>query len=555
MLLSFVGFYARALPYCDSCCSVQLSCLSRAEMHIADENARVDASRATALDQYVAQPDGNYSYYVTNTTYSGLFGSWKGTLLNMTSQFWLPAEEVGAGSVWTHQLVVIVPKQITDPSLGILWITGGDVGDGAPSSSSEDMVLTSTMATAAGQISAALFQIPNQPIVMPGDPTKEQRKEDAVLAWGWMKYVTAHNAGQTPDPRWLPRLPMTKAAVRAMDTVAAWAATSGDVADALEAGGHARNYYAMSGGDGTAGNLSRFIVAGASKRGWTTWTTAAVDKRVVAMAPVVLDALHVDKFLHTQWQSYGGFTFALADYTALNITQMVDTPGFAALQSVVDPASYLDRYAGIPKLVVDATGDEFLMPMDDADWWDELPEPKKRLMVQNTDHSLATGIVEVLDSVPQWMSAFARGQSEPEFQWEVSADGTRITLNTTTKPSKVQVWTAVTGNLEYGTQRRDFRMVTATSPCPYKVVSGDLCLIPIQWNATTLKPTTPGGGGYIAHFDPPAPGSGWRGFLIEVQFPSHDVLRPFIYSTQCSLIPRTLPFPPCSGSSCVGPLV
>ncbi len=31
-----------------------------------------------------------------------------------------------------------------------------------------------------------------------------------------------------------------------------------------------------------------FIVAGASKRGWTTWTTGAVDKRVIAIVPIVM---------------------------------------------------------------------------------------------------------------------------------------------------------------------------------------------------------------------------------------------------------------------------
>lgn len=33
------------------------------------------------------------------------------------------------------------------------------------------------------------------------------------------------------------------------------------------------------------------MVAGGSKRGWTTWTTAAVDKRVFAAIPIVMDML------------------------------------------------------------------------------------------------------------------------------------------------------------------------------------------------------------------------------------------------------------------------
>ncbi len=37
-------------------------------------------------------------------------------------------------------------------------------------------------------------------------------------------------------------------------------------------------------------NITEFIVAGASKRGWTTWTTGAVDSRVIAIIPVVMGA-------------------------------------------------------------------------------------------------------------------------------------------------------------------------------------------------------------------------------------------------------------------------
>ena len=40
--------------------------------------------------------------------------------------------------------------------------------------------------------------------------------------------------------------------------------------------------------------IEKFMVAGASKRGWTTWTTMAVDKRVFAGIPIVMDMLRLN---------------------------------------------------------------------------------------------------------------------------------------------------------------------------------------------------------------------------------------------------------------------
>ena len=57
---------------------------------------------------------------------------------------------------------------------------------------------------------------------------------------------------------------------------------------------------------GVHGNqITSWAVAGASKRGWTTWTTAAVDSRVICIAPVVLDVLNFVKNLHHMWRAYG----------------------------------------------------------------------------------------------------------------------------------------------------------------------------------------------------------------------------------------------------------
>ena len=110
---------------------------------------------------------------------------------------------------------------------------------------------------------------------------------------------------------------MVKSVVKAMDTITAF-----------------RN-----------GKVKQFVVAGASKRGWTTWLTAPVDKRVVAIAPIVMDLLDFEAGLLHMFRSYGGWTFAFEPYWKQNITQsIIDNPiGLAALGKVLDPLNYKEN--------------------------------------------------------------------------------------------------------------------------------------------------------------------------------------------------------------------
>ena len=70
----------------------------------------------------------------------------------------------------------------------------------------------------------------------------------------------------------------------------------------------AKNLRRITGGS----SLDYYSVAGASKRGWTTWLVGAVDPtRVVAIIPIVLDAINFVAVEKHQWRSYGGWASAL----------------------------------------------------------------------------------------------------------------------------------------------------------------------------------------------------------------------------------------------------
>lgn len=254
-----------------------------------------------------------------------------GYLLNVTSGNWM-TPEYSNRYTWTHQLLVVVPDKVADNTHAALYITGGSNGQGNPKVDSEDTLFCGVLAASTGTVCGVLWQIPNQDIIFPSDPVQppKNRGEDAAVAFTWWDFLRHQN-----EPERILYFPMTRAASRAMDAIAQFAPTKVPGA-----------------------KLDKFLVSGASKRGFITWFTAAVDSRVVAAAPIVMDLLNIQDNIMHLYRDFGGFSFAFKDYCDLNLTTYLPTGQFAPLAKHIDPLEFKENLT-MPKLVIDSTGDEF----------------------------------------------------------------------------------------------------------------------------------------------------------------------------------------------------
>ncbi|HEX6226112.1 MAG TPA: PhoPQ-activated protein PqaA family protein [Chryseolinea sp.] len=296
----------------------------------------------TALQGYLNNGDNHYRWELKETH---VIGDAKAYRVLLTSQQWHEY-------IWTHQLTILVPAE-NNHDAALLFISGGSNKKGLPNWNGKDDKLLqalSGLATKNKSIVALLRQTPNQPLI--GNLT-----EDALISY------TLHQFKEDGDYSWPLLFPMVKSAVRAMDAVQEFSKKT-------------LNH-----------DIARFVVSGASKRGWTTWLTGASDSRVVAIAPMVIDILNMPVNLDYQVKMWNDYSVQIEDYVKLGIPQTATSEKGKAITTMVDPYSYRKKLT-MPKMLFMGTNDQYWTIDAIKHYIDSIPGQNFVHYVPNAGHDL-----------------------------------------------------------------------------------------------------------------------------------------------------------------------
>lgn len=442
------------------------------------EPEKSDSIDLFPLKAYVETNDEAFRYEITETIRGD---SWTEYRIYLISGTWLTEEEVDEPE-WWHWLTMVVPDNLRE-SESLMLIGGGSRGDTLGIAANEEVIAA---ALSTGAVIAHISNIPFQPIDYKKD-TEEGVFEDDLIAYAWMQFI---KGGATEDlQRWLPRFPMTRAVVKAMDVVEEICKSEHQAVD-------------------------EFFVAGASKRGWTTWDVAAVDERVMGIAPVVIDLLNLVPSFHHHWRCYGEWASAIDPYTNEGTMDWIDSDEFLALLKLVEPYQFLDRLT-MPKLLINATCDEFFVTDSWKFYWDDLQGESYLQYVPNVGHGLHGSYLP--ENLVSFFYATITDARIPDFQWSIAND-TIFAEVESSSDYQIRLWEAV------NPEGRDFKSYVVGEEA-WKMQS-----IEINEYGLYTVPVAP-------------PGTGYKGALVEVVFNPESEF-PLTLTTGTLITPDSYPFDP-----------
>jgi PhoPQ-activated pathogenicity-related protein len=308
--------------------------------------------------EFLAKADPAYSTTVTRTPAE--------TKIQMVSQVW-------QGIPWQHTILYRQPKNAKKDGIAILYITG----DGPRPA---DLLELSLVVGSTGMPVAELFNVPNQPIW--------DMKEDDLIAHTFEKYL------ETDDASWPLLFPMAKSAIRAMDAV-------------------------QEATKDTDNPIRRFVVTGASKRGWTTWFVgASKDKRVLGIAPLVIDNLNIPAQMPHQLEQWGKYSEQIEEYTRRGLQAKLLTPKGKHLTQMIDPYFYRDEIK-IPTLMVTGGNDPYWAVDAMSKYYNDLRMPHWASVVPNAGHDLGNK-VQAIEAVGAFAHSLAGDFKMPKIAWNLT---------------------------------------------------------------------------------------------------------------------------------------
>ncbi len=328
--------------------------------------------------------------------------------LLLVSQTW-------RGIKWAHELSLVVPKNNQFDG-GLLMIVGGGDKNGIPEWTKKDdhfLLVATSIAVRNKAVVAVLRQTPNQPLY--GDLS-----EDELISY------TLHNFKKDGDYTWPLLFPMVKSATRAMDAIQEFAS---------------RNLHHP---------IKRFVVSGASKRGWTTWLTGANDSRVEAIGPMVIDILNMPVNLEYQIKAWHKYSEQIEDYVKLGIPQQASTESGMAIDRMVDPYSYRYRLT-IPKMIFMGTNDEYWVVDAIKNYYDSLPGRNMIMYSPNVGHDLGGG-KDAYNSLSAFFGFTLAHREYPVCDWEAETKNSEVTITVHTTPGilvDAVVWSANSENMVF----------------------------------------------------------------------------------------------------------
>jgi PhoPQ-activated pathogenicity-related protein len=361
------------------------------------------------LVEYVGKEDASYRWTEKR---KGQLGGTQFVELRLVSQTWRDIP-------WKHQLFLLKPSTATkDATHGLLFIGGGSWRPEYDSPDYEQRIPGEAhlLAAAAEQLKspvAILLHVPHQPIL-------DGKHEDAAIAYTFEQFL------RTGEKDWPLLLPMVKSAVRGMDATQEYA----------------KENWSM--------DLKAFTVTGASKRGWTTWLTGAVDRLAMALAPMVIDVLNMPAQMKHQVATWGDYSEQIGDYTERGLQKHLSSEDGKELTQIVDPYAYRQGLTQ-PKLLLFGTNDRY-WPLDACNlYWDDLPGEKHLLYIPNNGHGIKD-YPRIIGALVALHQQTAGGKQLPQLSWKYeNGDGKlRLRVSSVEKPSKVQAWVA-------SSPTRDFR--------------------------------------------------------------------------------------------------